>query len=96
MICSVAQVNAWMLVKPRGPAAWLETANSAGVDLVISGHKHRSSYTPPGPGVDHAYHLLVVGKEQIARVEATATELKVAVTGSDGGVVRDVVIPRRR
>jgi len=79
-----------------GPDAWVETANAAGVDLVIAGHRHRFSYTPPGPDVDHSYHLLVVGKEQIARVDATATELEVVVTGLDGSVVHTLSIPRRR
>jgi predicted phosphodiesterase len=79
-----------------GPDAWLETANAARVDLVIAGHQHRSSYTPPGPDVEHNYHLLVVGKEQIARVDATATELKVVVTELDGSVARTLVIPRQR
>jgi len=78
-----------------GPDAWIETANAAGVDLVISGHRHRFSYTPPGPDVEHSYHLLVVGQEQIARVEATTAELKVVVTGVDGSLVHTLVIPRR-
>lgn len=42
----------------EGPDEWMETANQAGVGLVISGHEHRFSYTPPGPGVPHAYHQL--------------------------------------
>jgi predicted phosphodiesterase len=79
-----------------GPDAWLETANAARVDLVIAGHQHRSSYTPQGPDVEHNYHLLVVGKEQVARVDATATELKVVVTELDGSVARTLVIPRQR
>jgi len=79
-----------------GPGAWIETANSANVDLVIAGHQHRFSYTPPGPDVDHTYHLLVVGREQIARVNATSDELDVMVTGLDGSVVHTVRIPRRR
>ena len=78
-----------------GPDAWVETANAARVDLVIAGHQHRSSYTPPGPDVEHNYHLLVVGKEQIARVDATATELTVVVTELDGSVVQTLVIPRQ-
>ena len=81
---------------PDGSDAWVETANAAGVDLVIAGHRHRSSYTPPGPDVGHSYHLLVVGQEQVARVEATADELEVVVTGLDGAVVHTVTIPRRR
>jgi predicted phosphodiesterase len=78
-----------------GPDAWIETANTAGVDLVISGHFHRFSYTAPGPEVDHTYHLLVIGQEQIARVNATAEELGVTVTGLDGTVVHTLAIPRR-
>jgi predicted phosphodiesterase len=78
-----------------GPDAWIETANEAGVDLVIAGHQHRFSYTPPGPDVEHFYHLLVVDQDQVAHVEATAAELKVVVTGLDGSVVHTLVIPRR-
>jgi len=79
-----------------GSDAWVETANAAGVDLVIAGHRHRFSHTAPGPDVEHSYHLLVVGKEQVARVDATAAELEVVVTGLDDNVVHTMVIPRRR
>ncbi len=78
-----------------GSDAWVEVANAAGVDLVIAGHRHRFSFTPPGPDVEHAYHLLVVDRDQVARVHATATELRVVVTGTDGSVVLSAVIPRR-
>jgi len=79
----------------EGPDAWVETANAAGVDLVIAGHQHRFSYTPPGPDVEHGYHLLVVDQDQVAQVDATAAELKVVVTDLDGSVVHTLVIPRR-
>lgn len=79
-----------------GNEAWIDAANQAGVDLVIAGHTHRFSYTPPGPDVPHKYHLLVVGQDQLARVDATATELTVVVTGTDGTVVQTVKIPVRR
>ena len=78
-----------------GPDAWLETANAAGVDLVIAGHQHRFSYTPPGPAVEHAYHLLVLDQDQVAHVNATATELTVVVTDLDRNVVETMVIPQR-
>ena len=80
---------------PDGNAAWIDTANAAGVDLVIAGHTHRFSYTPPGAGVTHAYHLLVVGQDQVARVDATATTLNIVVTATDGKVVHSMEIPRR-
>ena len=78
-----------------GPEAWMETANEAGIDLVISGHRHRFVYTPPGPDVEHSYHLLVLDQDQIAKVDATTAELRVLVTGLDGNVVHTLVIPRR-
>ena len=78
-----------------GNAAWIDAANAAGVDLVIAGHRHRFSYAPPGPTVPHKYHLLVVGQDQVARVNATATELKIEVVGTDGKVVQTVIIPRK-
>jgi predicted phosphodiesterase len=78
-----------------GPDEWVRTANEAGVDLIIAGHRHRFVYTPPGPAVDHDYHLLVLDQDQVAKVEATAQELSVVVTGTDGSVVHTLVIPRR-
>lgn len=74
-----------------GPAPWLSVANAANVDLVIAGHNHRFSYE--APNAEHTYHLLVVGQDQVARVEATATELRAVVTGIDGTVVKTLVIP---
>jgi predicted phosphodiesterase len=78
-----------------GPEAWIETANEAGVDLVIAGHRHRFSHTPPGADVDHAYHLLVIGQDQTARVDATADELRVTVTDLDRNVVHSLVVQPR-
>jgi predicted phosphodiesterase len=75
-----------------GPDAWVEMANEAGVDLVIAGHRHRFSYTPPGPDVAHDYHLLVVGQDQVAMVDATRAELTVTVTDTDGTVVHRLTV----
>ncbi|MEZ5320161.1 MAG: FN3 domain-containing metallophosphoesterase family protein [Vicinamibacterales bacterium] len=80
----------------EGPDRWIRLANDAGVDLVIAGHTHRFSYTPPGPGVPHAYHLLVLGQDQVARVEAATDAIHVVVVGGDGAVVREITIPRVR
>ena len=77
-----------------GNAPWIALANEAGVDLVIAGHTHRFSYETPNAA--HGYHLLVVGQDQLARVEATARELKVTVTGTDGSSVKTLVIPAKR
>jgi len=74
-----------------GNAPWIALANQAKVDLVIAGHNHRFSYE--APNAQHAYHLLVVGQDQLLRVDATATELRAVVTGTDGVVVKTLVIP---
>ncbi len=76
-----------------GNAEWIALANAAKVDLMIAGHNHRFSYEPPN--ADHNYHLVVVGQDQVARVDATASELKVVVTGTDGVIVRTIVITKR-
>ena len=76
-----------------GNAPWTALANDANVDLVIAGHNHRFSYEPPN--AEHTYHQLVVGQDQVARVDATTTELRAVVTGTDGIVVKTVVIPRQ-
>jgi predicted phosphodiesterase len=76
-----------------GPGEWTALANSARVDLVIAGHNHRFSYE--APNAEHAYHLLVVGQDQVARVDASAAELKAVVTATDGTIVKTLVIPKR-
>jgi predicted phosphodiesterase len=79
-----------------GNQPWIDLANEAGVDLVIAGHRHRFSYTAPGPDVPHRYHLLVIGQDQVARVQATPTELRAVVIGRDGATVHTLVIPARQ
>jgi predicted phosphodiesterase len=77
-----------------GPGEWVETANEAGVDLVISGHRHRFQYMPPGPDGAHTYHLLTLDQDQIASVVATTSELSIVVKDLDGSIVDTVVIRR--
>jgi predicted phosphodiesterase len=79
-----------------GNQQWIDLANEAGVDLVIAGHRHRFSYTAPGPDVPHRYHLLVLGQDQVARVQARPTELRAVVIGRDGATVHTLVIPARQ
>jgi predicted phosphodiesterase len=79
-----------------GAGDWIDTADEAKVDLVIAGHTHRHSYTAPGPGVPHTYHLITVGQDQVARIDATDRELTVVVTGADNKVMQTLVIPKRR
>lgn len=78
----------------EGNGRWIDLANRAKVDLIIAGHNHRFSYTPPGTD-GQIYHLVVVGQDQVADVEATATTLRVIVKGTDGATVHELVIPRR-
>jgi predicted phosphodiesterase len=72
---------------------WTKLANQEHVDLVIAGHLHKFVHIQPGQGDNH-FPILVVGQDQVARVDATAKELKVTVTAGDGSVVDSFVVAR--
>ncbi len=76
-------------------AAWRDAANAAGVDLVIAGHNHRFSLTPAG-AQGNRYPVLVVGQDQVAKVHASRSELRVQVIGKDGAEVRAFTVTRRK
>lgn len=71
---------------------WTQLANEAGVDLVISGHYHRSARIPPGK-YGNDYPILVVDQDQVAEVTASETKLQVVVTGKDGTTVDSFSLP---
>lgn len=73
---------------------WVTAANSAGVDLVIAGHDHDFSFTPAGPK-GAQYPVLVVGTDQVAKVQATQKEIRVQVIGKDGSEVKVFTVPLR-
>jgi predicted phosphodiesterase len=77
-------------------AAWTAAANEAKVDLVIAGHRHRFSLTPAGGPDGNTYPILVVGQDQVARVDASTTEIRVVVIDRDGSTVTDFTVPRAR
>jgi acid phosphatase type 7 len=79
---------------PDNGAAWTALANQSGVDLVIAGHDHAFSYQPPDKA--HAYHLLVLGQDQLARIDATGRTLTVKVLNDKGAPVHTFTIPSRR
>jgi predicted phosphodiesterase len=74
---------------------WTTLANKGRVDLVIGGHFHRLRTAALGTqGND--FTVLALGQDQIAKVEATRTELKVTVTDKDGSVVETIALKARR
>jgi predicted phosphodiesterase len=75
-------------------AKWTEVANRGKFDLAISGHTHRFSHTLPGQKANQ-YHQLVIGPENLARVDASGEELKVVVTARDGAKIRSFTVARR-
>lgn len=83
----------WGALPDQG-AAWTALANQAGIDLVISGHQHTFSYEPPDKV--HDYHQLILGQDQLARVEATEHLLTVSVITDKGVPVHMLKIPARR
>lgn len=77
------------------PAKWTDVANRTGVDLVISGHRHRFSWSPPGTE-GREYGILVVGQDQVGTVQASSTEIKWRVTDTSGSEVGAGSVPRRK
>ena len=74
---------------------WVTVANQARVDLVIAGHRHRFRRVAPGEqGND--YTILVLGQDQLARVDATAGELRVTVVDKDRSAVDAFTLQARR
>lgn len=78
-----------------GMQAWMQLANHAHIDLMIAGHLHVFEFIKPGE-VGNDFPILVVGINQIARVDATATSLKVTVTDQDGKLVDSFALARKR
>lgn len=74
--------------------AWIELANEAGVDLVISGHWHRFARIDPGEST-RDYHTLVVGQDQLARIDATSDELRVTVVDDEGAEIDSFTLTPR-
>jgi predicted phosphodiesterase len=74
---------------------WTELANKAKVDLVLGGHYHRLRVAKAGDA-GNAFPIVALGQDQIAKVEATRTELKVTITGIDGTVLEMLSIKPRR
>ncbi|MFK2879196.1 metallophosphoesterase [Rhodanobacter hydrolyticus] len=75
-------------------AKWTQLANQAHVDLFIAGHLHYFKHIKPGEqGND--FPILVVGQNQVARVEATDTALKVRVTDSNGKLIDAFTLARK-
>lgn len=79
---------------PDDGAAWMALANQSRVDLVIAGHDHEFSYRPPDKS--RAYHLLVLGQDQLAKVDASGRELTVRVLSDRGVQVHQLTIPARQ
>jgi hypothetical protein len=81
-----------------GQARWIETANAAGIDLVIAGHTHKfSRVNPGGAGFEQArFTTLILGQDQVATVRATADSIVAIVTTTAGEVLDTVTVPRRR
>jgi predicted phosphodiesterase len=77
-----------------GTARWIAVANAAGVNLVISGHEHKYRRITPGSN-GATFTTLALGQDQVARVEATAQEIRVTVKAATGETVDTFIVPRK-
>src|SRR5205085_578793 len=73
---------------------WTDWANRSKIDLVIAGHTHRFSYIKPGERKNE-YPILIIGQDQLGKVEATETHLKLSVIAKDGSLVSSFTIDKR-
>jgi hypothetical protein len=78
-----------------GNAPWIKWANDSKVDLVIAGHTHRFGHIRPGERGNN-YPILVIGQDQVGRVEASMDRLNITVTGKQGASVTSFVLDRAR
>ena len=76
-----------------GPERWTDWANRSKIDLVIAGHTHRFAHIQPGQRGNN-YPILIVGQDQLAKIEVTASKLKASVLAKDGSVVESFTIER--
>ena len=84
----------WGWTRDRGDQ-WTALANKGKVDLVLGGHYHRLTAVQPGTqGND--FLGLALGQDQIAKVEATRTELRVTITAKDGSIAESFTVKARR
>jgi predicted phosphodiesterase len=76
-----------------GTDRWTDWANRSRIDLVIAGHRHRFAHIKPGEGKNN-YPILVLGQDQLAKLEATTTQLKVSVLSKDGSQVHSFTVEK--
>ncbi len=62
---------------------WSSSLNEGGVDLVLSGHTHKTRYTPPIDGAN-CYPLLTGSNNAIIQADVTRSRLSIRVTEIDG------------
>ena len=73
---------------------WTDVANRGRVDLAIAGHWHRFSYFERGSG-GNDFPVLVLGQNQVARVDVSETTIHVTVTQIGGEVINTFDVKRR-
>jgi predicted phosphodiesterase len=73
---------------------WTDWANRSKIDLVIAGHTHRFAHIKPGERKND-YPILIVGQDQLGKVEATETQLRLSVVAKDGAPVYSFAIDKR-
>jgi hypothetical protein len=70
---------------------WIETANNAEIDLLLSASEGAYSHIEPGTG-GRNYHQLIVGQGQFAQISAAVDKIDITVYDSTGAEVDSLTI----
>lgn len=62
---------------------WADLAANSGIDLILSGHRHRLIRQDP-PAETPGYTSLTVGQDQVARIRATSERIEITVVDTEG------------
>lgn len=73
----------WGWLEDGESAKWTALANSAGVNLILSGHYHRFKRFNPGESGGNKYPILVLDQKQIAHISVSRSFITVEVRDAE-------------
>ncbi|MFC1555936.1 metallophosphoesterase family protein, partial [candidate division KSB1 bacterium] len=73
---------------------WGSILNKAGIDLMISGHRHRFSRINPVER-KNLFPVVVLGQDMFLRTEVSKTQLSILISNKDSSIIDEFVVPAK-